>query len=457
MSTSRPSSDTSPAEGKTPTTAQPEPSAATGSESDQTKVSLSRRTAIASGMGLSMASGIAGLLLGHERGQQAGASAHDVMTISYPFRGAHQPGITTSQQQQMHIAAYDVITDSRQDVIDLLTRWTLAAERLMAGQLVGEPKEFREVAPDDTGETTNLGPAALTITFGFGATLFKKDGQDRFGIAAQCPPALAVGIPRMAAEKLDPQHCYGDLIIQACAEDPMVAMHAIHNLTRLAFGTASLRWSQLGYGRTSSTSTEQHTPRNLFGFKDGTANIKAEEDEDILNEHLWIQPGDEGGAVAAGGSYLCFRKIKQMMEVWDELILSEQETIIGRDKLHGAPLSGGSEHTAPDFKKVDADGNPLIAVDSHVARVHPSHNGGRRMLRRGYNYMEGNDHLGRLKGGLFFIAFVRDPRTNFTPILQKMSTDQMTEYLQHIATGLYLIPSGVKAEETYVGQRIFEA
>lgn len=433
------------------------PADATPGERPSSRNTLTRRFALAGALTSGVGVGLAGFALGRERGHRDGSDLADVMNVSYPLRGIHQPGITTVQQQQMHTAAYDVITDSREELIDLLTRWTLAAERLMAGELVGEPKVFREVAPDDTGETTDLGAAGLTITFGFGATLFSKDGQDRFGIADRCPPALAAGIPRMAAEKLNEQHCHGDLIVQACAEDPMVTLHAIHNLTRLAFGTASLRWSQLGYGRTSSTSTGQKTPRNLFGFKDGTANVKAEDGDEELNEHLWIQPGDEGGDIAAGGSYLCFRKIKQMMEVWDELILSEQETIIGRDKLHGAPLSGGEEHTEPDFEKSDSEGQPLIAPDSHIARVHPHYNGGRRMLRRGYNYMEGNDHLGRLQGGLFFIAFVRDPRTNFTPILQKMSTDQITEYLQHIATGLYLIPPGVGPDDTYVGQRIFEA
>ncbi len=78
-------------------------------------------------------------------------------------------------------------------------------------------------------------------------------------------------------DNLDPARSGGDLCVQACAHDPQVAVHAIRNLARLAFGTAAVRWSQLGFGRTSSTSTTQQTPRNLFGFKDGTANVKAED------------------------------------------------------------------------------------------------------------------------------------------------------------------------------------
>ena len=327
----------------------------------------------------------------------------------------------------------------------------------MACNPVNDPKVSKLAPPDDTGEAYDLGPGALTITIGFGESFFLKDGKDRLGIADRMPEPLKGGIPRMAAEKLDPDQCYGDIVVQACSEDPMISMHAIHNLSRLAFGTATVRWTQLGYGRTSSTSTGQKTPRNLFGFKDGTSNIKKEDSDAELNKHLWIQPGDSGGKYFAGGSYLCTRKIKQMMEVWDELVLQEQEDTIGRDKLEGAPQSGGTEFTDPDFKKKGEDGEPLLPVDSHVAMVHPDNNGGARMLRRGYNYMEGTDSLGRLEGGLMFIAYVRNPQTNFIPILKKMSGDAMTEYLQHIATSMWVMPPGVGQGEDYVGQKLFEA
>lgn len=409
-------------------------------------------TLTALGIGLGA---VGGYTAGSHYGIAKAQPSTDLLRISHPFRGKHQSGILTAQQQQMHTAAFDVTTKHKEMLIRLLEKWTLAAERMMAGDLIGEYKTFRDVPPDDTGEAADVGPAALTITFGFGASLFDHpEYGDRFGIASRMPQVLRDGIPRMSSEKIDPQASHGDLIIQACAEDPMVAMHAIHNLTRIAFGTATVRWSQLGYGRTSSTSNTQKTPRNLFGFKDGTNNIRAEEPESELNTHLWIQPGDPGGEYCADGTYLCIRKIKQFMEVWDELILSEQENIIGRDKITGAPLSGGDEFTPPDFEKTDENGKPLIDPDSHVAVVHPSHNKGARMLRRGYNYMQGNDKIGRLEGGLFFVAFVRDPSTNFIPVLTKMRRDLMTEYLQHLATGLYLIPGGIREGDRYVGERI---
>ena len=52
-----------------------------------------------------------------------------------------------------------------------------------------------------------------------------------------------------------------------------------HDLARrgIAFGRAVIRWSQMGFGRTSKTTSKQQTPRNLMGFKDGTNNILLED------------------------------------------------------------------------------------------------------------------------------------------------------------------------------------
>ena len=146
-----------------------------------------------------------------------------------------------------------------------------------------------DAPPDDTGEAIGLPAAGLTITFGFGPSLFRDQGKDRFGLAARQPAALR-RLPHFPADNLDPARSDGDLCVQACADDPQVAVHAVRNLARIAFGRAALRWSQLGFGRTSTTSTSQTTPRNLFGFKDGSHNIKAEQPDD-LDTHVWVKPG----------------------------------------------------------------------------------------------------------------------------------------------------------------------
>ena len=205
------------------------------------------------------------------QGSGSGASA-------YPYFGEHQAGIVTPAQDRLHFAAFDVSqTLDRAGLIELLTEWTDAAARLTQGLEVAEGGAVggSDYAPPvDTGEALGLPASGLTITFGFGPGLFTDaSGADRFGLAARRPAALEP-LPRFQGDALQPERSGGDLCIQACADDPQLAVHAIRNLSRIAFGRASLRWSQLGFGRTSSTSTTQATPRNMFGFKDGTANVR---------------------------------------------------------------------------------------------------------------------------------------------------------------------------------------
>lgn len=378
----------------------------------------------------------------------SGSSAGGTATAStvYPFYDDHQAGIVTPAQDRLHFAAFDVADISRDDLVGLLQDWADAAALMTAGTPAGKHGAVNgpyDAPPDDTGEALGLPASGLTLTFGFGPSLFTAaDGTDRFGLASMRPAAL-VDLPHFPADALVETLTGGDLCIQACSEDPQVAVHAIRNLSRIAFGRAALRWSQLGFGRTSSTSTAQETPRNLFGFKDGTANIKAE-DRTTVDGQVWAQPGD-GPSWMDGGSYLVARKIRMTIETWDRTSLREQEAVIGRTKGEGAPYSGGTEFTAPDFSATGQGGKPLIANDSHLRLAHPDQNSGAQLLRRGYNFVDGNDDLGRLNAGLFFIAYQRDPRTQFIPIqLNLAKNDAMNEYIRHVGSGIWAIPPGAR-------------
>lgn len=411
-------------------------------------------------LGLAAGVGAAGLALGTGAGSAAGVAvgrsraSHGVAS-SFAFFGEHQAGITTAVQDHLHFAAFDMMArTSRDDLIELLQDWTYAAARMSQGLEVsasGAVGGSLEAPPDDTGEALGLPASGLTITFGFGPTLFETEaGEDRYGIAAHRPAALQK-LPPFLGDDLDPLSSGGDLVIQACADDPQVAVHAVRNLSRIAFGRAKLRWSQLGFGKTSRTTAEQQTPRNLFGYKDGTANILAD-DAAALADHVWVSPDDEP-AWMAGGSYLVARKIAMRIETWDRVRLAEQNSIIGRDKGEGAPLSGGTEFTEPNFTTASAAASPAIDADSHVRLVHPSFNGGIRILRRGYNYVDGNNSLGRLDAGLFFLSYQRSPE-QFTKLQKALSTDLMLEYIVHVGSGLWAIPPGAKAG-SYVGAGLF--
>ncbi|MGV2901070.1 iron uptake transporter deferrochelatase/peroxidase subunit [Microbacterium sp. AGC62] len=404
-------------------------------------------------LGLAIGGGVAGLAVGAGAGLAGGvalgrARAAEDAHSAYEFFGAHQAGITTPVQDHLHFASFDMMPRSdRDDLISLLQDWSYAASRMSQGLevsasgAVGGPAE---APPDDTGEALGLPAAGLTITFGFGPGLFENEDGDRYGIAAQRPAGLE-RLPAFLGDDLDPQASHGDLCIQACADDPQVAVHAIRNLSRIAFGRARLRWSQLGFGKTSRTTAAQATPRNLFGFKDGTANILAD-DTEALADHVWVSEQDEP-AWLAGGSYLVARKIAMLIETWDRVRLSEQDAIIGRDKGEGAPLSGGDEFTAPDFHGKAIDAN------SHVSLAHPEQNDGVRILRRGYNYVDGNNELGRLDAGLFFLSYQRDP-AQFISLQRRLSTDLMNEYIRHVGSGIWAVPRGA-TPGSYVGAQLF--
>lgn len=387
--------------------------------------------------------------------KSAGANGNDIIE----FHGVHQAGIVTPAQDRLHFAAFDVTTDSRDDLVAMLKAWTDAALNMTEGRDVGEFGAMNGpylAPPEDTGEAFGLRPARLTITFGFGPGLFEDDeGNDRFGLASRRPASLRT-LPHFPADNLDPARSGGDLCVQACADDPQVAVHAIRNLARIGFGTVAVRWSQLGFGRTSSTSDAQITPRNLFGFKDGTNNVKAEQQE-LLDGFVWVSPGDDPAAGwLAGGSYLVARRIKMHIETWDRTSLLEQEAIIGRDKKVGAPLSGGEEFTAPDFNMAGGDGAPIIAGTSHLRVAHPGQNGGTHILRRGYNFTDGSNGLGNLDAGLFFLAFTRDPVQHFIPLQMNLArNDALNEYIQHTGSALFAIPPGIATGE-YIGQALFE-
>ncbi|RRD51221.1 Dyp-type peroxidase [Arachnia propionica] len=396
--------------------------------------------------------GVGGFFAG--RATSPADGTEDLGAVEYPFHGEHQAGIITPAQEQLHFAAFDMMPgQSREDLKELLQDWSYAASRMVLGLPVGAGGAFDGdplAPPVDTGEAADHGPNGLTLTFGLGRTLFlDTDGDDRFGIAEQLPEAFT-GLPKMVNDFIKPAISDGDLCIQACANDPQVAVHAIRNLTRIAFGRASLRWAQLGFGRASSTTKEQPTPRNLFGQKDGTNNLRAE-DTEKLAEHVWIS---DGPAWSHGGSYLVARKISMTIEVWDGLQLGEQDRVLGRAKGTGAPLSGGDEFTPPDFAKAGENGQPLIDPRSHVARTHPDNNDGIHMLRRAYNYVDGSDEQGRLAAGLFFIAYVKEP-SRFAKVHRNMARDDMfVEYLKTLGTGVYLVPPGC-AEGGFVGEGLF--
>ncbi len=417
----------------------------TDQTADETRATArpSRRALIGwGGAGLALGAVAAGGAVAVATGGESHGSGSEAGAVE--FHGVHQAGIATPVQDRLHFAAFDVKTDDRAEFVQLLKDWTAAARRMTAGKTVGDGAYGgpAEAPPDDTGEALGLPPARLTLTIGFGPSLFEK-----FGLRERRPAAL-VDLPKFPGDNLDASRTGGDLCVQACADDPQVAVHAIRNLARIGFGKVAVRWSQLGFGKTSSTTPGSQTPRNLFGFKDGTRNIAGTE-TDRLDRHVWVGARDGGAEDAwmTGGSYLVARRIRMNIETWDRTSLQEQEDVFGRDKKEGAPVGKAKEHDEPFLK--------AMKPTAHVRLAHPDSNGGITILRRGYSFTDGTDGLGRLDAGLFFLAYQRDLRTGFIPLQRRLSAhDALNEYIQHVGSAVFAIPPGVRDANDWWGRTL---
>ncbi len=403
-----------------------------------------RRFLVAAGTGAAGLAAGAGAASFFERADDPAGDA------TVPFYGPYQAGIATAAQDRLVFASFDLTLSTRAELRDLLRQWTASAALMTGGEPTGAVEGHPAVPPADTGEALGLSPAKLTVTFGLGPSLFARDA---LGLAARRPSALHP-IGHLPGDLLDPARSDGDLCVQACANDPQVAFHAVRNLARIGRGAVVLRWTQLGFGRTSSTTSTQETARNLQGFKDGTNNLHGD-DAKAMSRFVWVGD-DEPQRWFRGGTYLVARRIRMLIETWDRTSLGDQEATIGRSKVTGAPLTGNREHDRVDLDLRGTRGHPVIPLDAHVRRAAPASNDGARILRRGYSFTDGIDPAsGELDAGLFFICYQRDPHKQFAAIQGRLgANDALNEYIKHTGSGLFAVPSGTR-RGGFIGEGLF--
>lgn len=397
--------------------------------------------------------GVGGLVVGAAGGSVAGRTliSEDVtdtidLSAKYPFYGQrYQGGVATEPQRHCVFATFRFAPSAGpKDLQLLLARWSAAIAVLQDGRTVGavEPTSALQ-PPRDTGEAYELGPASLTVTLGLGPSVFG----DRFGLA-RFKPALFSDLPALNGDFLDPKYTGGDLSLQACADDPQVSYHAFRNLSRIGRGVVIPYWTVLGFGR-ASAGPGQQTPRMLLGFKDGTRNIKT---DDELNRFVWIDRSDQPWL--DGGTYQVVRKIRMLLETWDADRVGDQQQIFGRDKLEGAPLTGTKEFDTPDFAARDAEGEFVIKPLAHIALVAPENNGGIMIKRRSYSYTDGLAADGSLDAGLLFVSYQNDPQLFIRMQNRLGANDLLNEYIRHIGSGIFVVPPAPE-EGHYIGEALF--
>ncbi|MFC7259009.1 iron uptake transporter deferrochelatase/peroxidase subunit [Streptomyces lutosisoli] len=407
------------------------------------KRAFSRRrllgTAGATGLALGAAGGAVGYAAAPsaEKATPLTSLGADAVT----FHGKHQPGITNALQALGHLVAFDLAAGAgRKEAAALLRRWSATAQRLMAGEAA---------AHDDTNIARDAGPSSLTVTFGFGHSFFARTGLEK-----QRPVALDP-LPDFSSDHLDKARSNGDLWVQIGANDALVAFHALRAIQKDAGSAARVRWQMNGFNRSPGATEQPMTARNLMGQIDGTRNPKPS--ESTFDQRIFVPAsGSADPAWMANGSYAVVRRIRMLLDDWEKLSVKAQEDVIGRKKSNGAPLSGGTETTAMNLDKTDADGNLVVPINAHARITRPDQNGGAAMLRRPFSFHDGIDTDGAPDAGLLFVCWQADPLRGFVPVQRKLDRgDALSTFIRHESSGLFAVPGGA-AEGEYVGQRLLE-
>ena len=387
------------------------------------------------GAGAMMAPSIMKLLFGGTSPKDA--LAHEDANQAIPFYGKRQSGITTPIQRQVYFAVLDLATEDLETIRSIFKSWTTYIARMMQGELVEAYKSNTMLPPTDTGEAVGMGTERLTITVGVSPSFL-----DKLKLTSKKLPELE-DLPKFARDQLQEAFTGGDICIQACAEDAQVAFHAVRNLLRKGREHLTLKWSQTGYAAITSQGS---TPRNLFGFKDGTANVTSQDDFDRViwcDQDNWMK----------NGTYLIVRRVQMHLETWDRTSLKEQENTFGRHRDSGAPLGAVDEFDPVDLELKDDKGNLVIPEDCHVRLAKEV---GEEIYRRAFSYANGiNPRTGQFDAGLLFISFQKDPQ-QFIKVQKNLGTkDKLNEYITHVGSGLFAILPGVE-EGGYLGQSLFE-
>ncbi|MFO1141552.1 MAG: iron uptake transporter deferrochelatase/peroxidase subunit [Amaricoccus sp.] len=380
------------------------------------------------------------------------SETHSTELVS-PF-GRHQAGIVTPRPAHGAVASFHVIAETPADLERLFRRLSERIEFLAHGGNV--PVFDPKLPPADSGLLgPEVRPDALTITVALGASLF----EDRPWLAPQQPLALQ-RMTKFRNDALIVDICHGDLMLQFCANTQDSVVHALRDVVKNLPDQLVLKWMQAGSVPVLPVpaSGPPESARNLLGFRDGSANPDSA-DAALMERIVWVARDDGEPAWATAGSYQAIRIIRNLVERWDRTPLGEQERIIGRMKMSGAPLDhpDGTEAMVPDYA-ADPEGK-LTPLDAHIRLANPRtpETQSSLMLRRPFNYVNGVLKNGQLDQGLLFIAFQSNLERSFVAVQRRLDGEPLEEYVKPVGGGYFFALPGFTGGEDYLGRPLIAA
>jgi deferrochelatase/peroxidase EfeB len=280
------------------------------------------------------------------------------------------------------------------------------------------------------------------MTVGLAAGVFENPA---YGLSGKKPRGLTA-MRVFPNDTPDPVWTGGDLLLQLCADSADMIHFALREITKATRGMLALSWKINGF---HSVPRPAGNPRNLFGYKDGIVN-PAQDDQLV-----WITKDSGQPDWAVGGTFMVVRLIRMLVEFWDRVGLGEQDGMIGRHRVSGAPLGAVKETDVPDYAN-DPDGQG-IPLDAHIRLANPrtQATGASRLLRRGYNYDLGVDLNGNLQAGLIFTSFQRNIQTQFEATQLRLVNEPMTDYIEPFGGGYFIGLPGVPAAGGFLGEGMF--
>ncbi len=346
--------------------------------------------------------------------EQESPSAADPSPTPVAFRGEHQPGVATPQQQAAVFAAFDLPASptaaATRDALGRLMRlWTDDIERLMEGR-----PPLGDTEPELAAQ-----PAGLTVTVGLGPRVFEALGRPDAR-----PPGL-VDLPAFGIDRLEERWSGGDVLVQLGSDDRMAVGHALRVLTKDARPFVTPRWTQHGF-----LPAGDGTPRNLMGQVDGTANPAGGE----FDAAVWSTSGPDWHV---GGTTLVLRRIRMDLDglgpdgqvrtrAGDRPPARQRRAAHGRQRAR-RPRSRGARPRRPACHPV-VRAHPVVGP----RRRRPEDAATRVLLRR----RPGDS-------GLLFAAYQADIATQFLPVQQRLAErDLLNRWTTPVGSAVFAIAPG---------------